>query len=210
MKRALASRALVFKTYQSEEMYQLIRDMQKGTIPHIERSNATSPVIEDMIHMIRKKEQQGIDIELESDTEWEHAYEVYGTAAFNELGYARQYSPDKIMSRTKARDTGLFLMSSGIPTSLFGLGGMPPVTGWSDVLVTAAIAHSDCYISHNSIYAGGIEHQLKLFEKAKQKIETFDLPDDMYKLALAHIGISGVKSQKSERHHQIYKSWWIW
>lgn len=183
---AAASRAQEFKQHHNEEMYSMLREMMSGALKTPERSNVHSPVIEHLISMLRVKCDDPVeDIEDRLD----EAYEILGTAGLSELGYAR-ISSDRQPSRTKASRTGLFLTTSGIPTALFSLGDMPPVSGWRDVLVTSALSYMDSYIPRNSIYVDNVDLQLKLFHEAEAQIKSLLLPGDIEQLCLAHIGIS--------------------
>lgn len=198
-KVALAARAYEFSLNHNEQMYSYIRDIMSGKVKAIKRPKNRSVVIEEMLK-IRKKDS------------WypskEEEIEVFGTAASREVGYARMYTDD-YMSRTKSANSGLILNSTGIPSSLFSLGGMPPVTGWADVLVTAALSYMRCYIPRNSVFAGNLNRQLKLFNQAKDTISSLKLPIDIYELILKQIGIAvGVESPKelAETTKKILKS----
>lgn len=188
IKMALAARALEFETYHNDEMYETLRAMMRGEIQTEPRSNQHSAAVEELIHWIKIQK----DVDEVMDQQWEQEYEQYPTyaAAFRELAYARRYSPDTKMSRTDAAINGLFNTTSGIPSSVFGLGGMPPVTSSPDVLATAALSYMDCYITHNNIYAGDPERQIALFLETKEKIQQLGLPSDIEELVIAHVGLS--------------------
>jgi XTP/dITP diphosphohydrolase len=200
IKMAVAARAWEFETFHNEEMYDMLRTMMSGEIQTGQRSNKRSVAIENLIGTMKKtyektKGEVGIKeadehVEEAFDSDWEAEYEASEAAAFKQLAYARRFSPEGKMSRTESANRGLFSTASGIPSSIFGLGGMPPVTSSPDVLATAALSYMDCYITHNSIYAGYPERQIALFLEAKEKVQKLGLPKDIEELVIAHIGIS--------------------
>lgn len=171
---ALAARAQEFLKFHNEEMYEYIRGLQSGEIKVPKRSNTPSLAIEELLGV--KRDAYG-------------KLEFHITAATQELGYIRMYSASK-MSRKQPRTKGLILNSAGIPSSLFALGGMPPVTGSRDVLVTAAMSFMRSYIPRNSIFVNNPDLQIKLFKQARERIESYGLPKDIEKIVVAQIGIS--------------------
>lgn len=193
MRMAIAARTLEFQEHHNEETYAQIRAMMQSIregVPAVaRRSNVKSPVVEKLLEFARALP-KGMDEEDAWQAIEDHGQElVYGTAAINELGYARQ-SSDRLLSRTGAAHSGLFLDATGIPSSLYALGGMPPVTGWKDVLVTSALSYMRSYIPRNSIYAGNVDLQIRLFEEAKSDIQALGLPGDIEEICLAQIGVS--------------------
>lgn len=217
MKMAFAARLEMFAQFHNSSMYEYLRNLrvadreerewdklsicQKAffalrhpqsylsklfTDPEIvRRSNKRSPVIENLL-----KFQEG---------------EFLCTAAFNELGYARQ-SSDEIMSRSKSADRGLFVVHGGVPSLMFGLGGMPPVTGWRDVLTTSAMMFSRSWIPRNSLFADP-ERQLKLFRQARDVIKSFNLASDIEEMVLGQIGIC-VGSENPEAIAQLARQFY--
>jgi non-canonical purine NTP pyrophosphatase (RdgB/HAM1 family) len=179
-KLALVSRAYEFSLMHNDEMYTLIRTMMNGKMKTTSRPNKRSPAIERLLSIRRK---------IPSDTRGIDDVEILSTAATRELGYARM-SSDRYMSRTKSANIGLLLNTTGVPSSLFALGGMPPVTGWRDVIVTAALSYMRAYIPRNSVFAGNFKRQLRLFEQAKLSIQMLKLPNDIEQVVLKQIGIS--------------------
>jgi XTP/dITP diphosphohydrolase len=187
-KMALASRAYEFAMNHNEEMYTYLRAMMQGKIETTKRPKKRSAVIEKMLKMHKR---------LPADTDLREDTEILGTAANRELGYARM-SSEEYMSRTVSANKGLILNSAGFPSSLFALGGMPPVTGWRDVIVTAALSYMRSYIPRNSVFAGNLERQLKLFDQSRSVIEVLALPKDIQALVLRQIGIAvGVENPKA-------------
>lgn len=203
-KMALAARLVEYQTHHSPRMYELIRGIDSGRIPIAERPGVPSDVMDLLLKITRETEAQikageardeqdhiitDLDAETVLDRAWGKVEQILGTAATKELGYARM-SSDEDMSRTEAGTYGLFVKSGGVPTSLFALGGMPPVTGWKDVLVTSAMSYMRSYIPHNSIYADNPQMQLRLFEAARESIYGFELDDDIEDIVLRQIGVS--------------------
>lgn len=202
---AIAARAEEFRIHHSPEMYAHLRGLKDGSIPVEPRPMVRSEVLE---HLLKITRERNIDSEDEEGVEAavEDTMRTLGTAATKELGYSR-VSTDRYMSRTTAAQKGLLLNSAGVPTSVFALGGMPPVTGWRDVLVTSAMSYMRSYIPHNSIYAENPALQLKLFEQARTSIEKFELPEDIHEIVMAQIGVSvGCRNprQIAEDMKQLY------
>lgn len=171
---ALASRAQEFLQFHNEAVYEYLRSLVSGDLQISKRSNTQSLVIEKLLDVIRDKEGNMI---------------FHKTAATQELGYTRIFS-DREMSRKKPRTKGLILNSVGVPSSLFAIGGMPPVSGFRDVLVTAAMSFMRSDIPRNSIFVKNPDLQIKLFQQAKEAIESYGLPKDIEKIVIAQIGIS--------------------
>ncbi|OGG02151.1 hypothetical protein A2W14_06490, partial [Candidatus Gottesmanbacteria bacterium RBG_16_37_8] len=190
IKMALAARAWEFIINHNDETYALIRSMLNGQNLTPKRTNIHSDVIEQLIELVKFEEDELKDITPEEvDRVLDEAIEVLFTAATNQLGYVRQYSDREDLSRKIAANKGLILTSTGIPSSLYALGGMPPVTGWKDVLTTAALSFMDSYVPHNSIFVNK-ELRLQLFISARDAILELGLPSDIEQLVIAHLGIS--------------------
>lgn len=194
IKKALASRTFEFNLHHNDETYSHLRDLKDGyyringeKIPLESRPNTPSPVIEKLISILYKMPETADPEEAIDDAMSQ--YQVIDTAAVSELGYARE-SSDNMMSRTRSANLGLFLRSTGIPSSIFSLGGMPPVSGWKDVITTSALSFMRSYITRNSIFAGNDNRQERLFISAKEDIQMLGLPKDIEDLVIAQIGIS--------------------
>jgi len=180
-RRALAERAYEYSIHHNPEMYAKLRQLMKEKTP--DRPNQESPVIEDMLH---KKEFTTIDPET-----GEEVIEFIATSVpgFTDLAYARQYS-DESQSRTAAAMHHI-LNRNGVPTSVFALGGMPPVTGSRDVVTTAALSFMRSYIPHNSLFVD-FDRRKRMFDECKSYVEEM-IPgednEDIRKLAVAQIGV---------------------
>lgn len=177
---ALSSRAAEFIDMHNTDMYQHIRDMLSGKIEHVERSNTRSRVLEEILGMIVHTDEHG-----------KHSIDRHATVAIatKELGYKRE-SHDGKLSRRAATKGVLLLGSDGIVSSVYSYGGMPPVTGSIDSIVTAAMSYMRIWIPRNGIFAGNFQKQLAVFKEAKKKIHSYKLPKDIEKIVLSQIGIA--------------------
>lgn len=176
---AIATRAVMFAAIHNPEMYQYLIDLRSGSIPHIPRDHKKrSPAIEELI---KAQKRNGV-------YEDDEGYEVLGAASFGELGYSRRYTDDRILSRREALK-GLYMNSTGVPSSIFGLGGMPPVTGESDVIMTAALFFMRSWIPRNSLFVDS-ERQIAMFIEVRDRIQKLDLPTEIEDMALRQIGVS--------------------
>ncbi len=180
MKSALASRAAEFLDMHSPEMHQHIRDMLSGKISHVERTNTRSEVLEAVLGMKVHTDEHG------NHTITEPAHVAIAT---KELGYKRESHTGKLSRKTAARGT-LLLGTDGVVSSLFAYGGMPPVTGSVDAIVTSAMSYMRVWIPRNGVFAGNFERQLGLFREAKKKIESFHLPKDIEEQVICQIGFA--------------------
>lgn len=178
IRAALASRAMEFMTMHSDETHAYVRKLLSGEIPHIPRSNTPSLVLEELLKA---------EVEIEDGVRRIKARKVIAT---KELAYKRQSHDGRLSRKTSARTGTLLLGPDGVVSSVFALGGMPPVTGSKDVLVTAAMSYMRSWIPRNGVFAGNFERQLRLFKEAKVQIESLELPSDIEKNTIAQIGIA--------------------
>lgn len=177
---ALASRSREFLDMHSDGMHEYIRQLVRGEIPTVKRSNTRSPVLEELIKISVQKDAQGEDVLIPSRD----------AIAIKELGYKR-LSHAGVLSRKEASLKGTILLGpDGVPSSLFALGGMPPVTGSRDVLVTAALSYMRSWIPHNGVFAGNFDRQLALFTQSKDQIQSLGLPKDIEDICIKQIGIT--------------------
>lgn len=182
-KRGLAARAYEYYLHHNPKMYEHLRHLmtEEGKTP--DRPNNPSPVIETLLGY---KEFHRI----EPDTNEEVTeFEATSVPGFTDIAYTRQYSEES-QSRTAAAMNHI-LNRNGIPTSIFALGGMPPVTGSRDVVTTAALSFMRSYIPHNSLFVD-FERRKRMFDECKLYVED-KIPgeenEDMRKLAVAQIGV---------------------
>lgn len=111
----------------------------------------------------------------------------YKTHALKEIGY-KKISAQKYVSRTEITKTGLFNKIGKQPRSIFAIGSMPPVSGWRDVLVTAAVGHMPVFTNRNSIFAGRPEKQAELIKEARSVIKDLGLGKLQEERVLRNIG----------------------
>lgn len=207
IKMALAARIEEFNIHHNPEMYTYLREMMAANklgdriVP--QRANKRSELIEHIIGLRKKGQpvafnefeeifdahEAGADL-IESYEQFLAEYTIDYAATVEQVGYGRQYSADRQMSRTQTARSGLITDASGIPSSLFGLGGMPGVSGSVDTVATAALSYMDSYISANSIFSGNFQRRMNLFRQAKENIISLGLPDDIASLCVSHLGMA--------------------
>lgn len=172
LEMATAIRAEQFARYQNEKFYGFVREWKDGQHHTMARSNQRSEVIEDLLKITESED---------------GTFHAKGTAAFNELGYAREYSDD-VMSRNNGVDS-LMVDASGILTSVFSAGGMPPVSGNLDVVKSMALTFHEVHIPRNGLFLKP-ERRVRLFQEAVAGIDALELPQDIRELVVGQIGIS--------------------
>ena len=164
---SLAQRADFFRSNQSAEVLATLDRIAKGnTIPA--RSNRRSTTVETVLGM--------------NDAPF-----ITSTYSWKDLGY-RKMSSGRHVSRTHSAECGLFNRIGKHPRSVLGFGSMPAISGWRDVLVTAAIGHHAIFTHRNSIFAGYIVRQAAVINAAKEVLRRI-LPDEQdYQRAARNIG----------------------
>lgn len=185
---ALAQRALYFDRNQNEEIYNTIRRLESGEQPIRSRSNRRHAALDEALGIrILDRLPKGVAKFIR-----EHGWikeVVTKTPAFTEIGY-RKIHADKEMSRRLISQTDLFNKIGKYPRRIIGLGSMPPVTGWKDSLVTAAVGHMVSFIPRNSIFASDVDRQIKLFKQAEATINALPISDENKPRVLRNIGAS--------------------
>ena len=166
---ALAQRADFFLSNQRKEVKTILHDLESGATMIPPRNNRRSRTIESVLGMTHEN-----DI-------------VTSTYAFRDLGYKKLSSQDYV-SRTDSARYGLYNMIGKYPRSIFSIGSMPAISGWRDVLVTAAIGHHAVFTHRNNILAGYIDKQADLIRAAKEVLSNLGLSDETYKRAQRNIG----------------------
>ena len=163
----LAQRADFFSSNQSAEVLgALDASGRAGAIP--QRSNRRSLTVESVL---------GIN---------ENPI-ITSTYSWKDLGY-RKTSSARRVSRTQSAERGLFNRIGKYPRSVLGFGSMPAISGWRDVLATAAIGHHAIFTHRNSIFAGYIERQAAVINAAKDALRRV-LPNETdYQRAARNIG----------------------
>lgn len=165
---ALAQRADYFLRVQDPDVLQHLRDLEQGAIAIPPRHNRRSMTIESVLGFIQ-------------------SHQITSVYSFKDLGY-RKVSSEKYVSRTTSARHGLFNKIGKYPRSIYSLGSMPSISGWRDVLVTAAIGHHAVFTHRNSIFAGYIDKQAALINAAKDVLRRICPTDECYQRAARNIG----------------------
>ena len=163
----LAQRADFFCSNQNNQVLRSLDEIENGSaIP--KRSNRRSQTVEGVL---------GMNDNLFSTS----------TYSWKDLGY-RKMSSDRYVSRTDSAEYGLFNRIGKYPRSILGFGSMPAISGWRDVLVTAAIGHHPIFTHRNSIFAGYIDRQAAVIRAAKDVLAKIGLSAPEYQRAARNIG----------------------
>lgn len=182
---ALAQRAEFFLENQNPRVHEALNRIEDYGIP--DRSNNRSVTIEKAL---------GTTI----------IGDVTETKALKEIGY-KKISSDKYVSRSAISSLGLFNKIGKYARSIYGIGSMPPISGWRDVLVTGAIGHMPIFTHRNSLNAVNFERQIKLIASAKKVLRDLGLSNEAYTRAERNIGAAiGTNNLKQELHkvHRLY------
>ncbi len=182
---ALAQRAEYFINNTDEKVIELIKRIEKGEFI-AERSNRRHPAIETLMQ---------IDF---SDTS-------YYARAIKELGYKKQSSPKEV-SRTKNARFGLFNKVGKYPRLMLGVGSMPAVSCWSDVILTAIIGHMPVFVARNNIFAGNGGERIKLINQTKKKLSGLGFGAQELEMYTRNIGaaIGSNPQEDVERARRLY------
>ena len=163
----LAQRADFFRSNQSAEVLHTLDAIGRaGAIP--QRSNRRSLTVESVL---------GLN---------ENPF-ITSTYSWKDLGYRKRSSARQV-SRTLSAECGLFNRIGKHPRSVLGFGSMPAISGWRDVLATAAIGHHAIFTHRNSIFAGYIERQAAVINAAKDLLRPVLKQDADFQRAVRNIG----------------------
>ncbi len=163
----LAQRADFFRSNQSAEVLATLDAIAAGdAIP--QRCNRRSGTVETVLGLNDKPY-------------------ITSTYSWKDLGY-RKMSSAKHVSRTLSAECGLFNRIGKHPRSVLGFGSMPAISGWRDVLVTAAIGHHAIFTHRNSIFAGYIDRQAAVINAAKDVLRRILPREADYQRAARNIG----------------------
>ncbi len=163
----LAQRADFFRSNQSAEVLATLDAIADGdAIP--QRCNRRSGTVETVLGL--------------NDNPY-----ITSTYSWKDLGY-RKMSSAKHVSRTLSAECGLFNRIGKHPRSVLGFGSMPAISGWRDVLVTAAIGHHAIFTHRNSIFAGYIDRQAAVINAAKDVLRRILPREADYQRAARNIG----------------------
>ena len=163
----LAQRADFFRSNQSAEVLNTLDAIANGN-PIPQRSNRRSGTVETVLGLNDKPF-------------------ITSTYSWKDLGY-RKMSSAKHVSRTLSAECGLFNRIGKYPRSVLGFGSMPAISGWRDVLVTAAVGHHAIFTHRNSIFAGYIDRQAAVIKAAKDVLTRLKLSEADYQRAARNIG----------------------
>jgi hypothetical protein len=161
---ALVQRAEYFKTSQSKEVHKLLDDLEKSKDAFPSRTNHRSAAVEELLGIEASKI-------------------TTKAASLQELGY-KKLDSNKYTSRTSSAKSGLFNIVGKHPRSIYGVGSLPAVSGWRDVIVTSAIGHILTFVHRNSMNAVDAENQIKLIQSAQKVIKNLKLND---KVTIGHL-----------------------
>ena len=163
----LAQRADFFRSNQNAEVLATLEVIAAGdAIP--QRCNRRSGTVETVLGLA------------------ENPY-ITSTYSWKDLGY-RKMSSTKHVSRTLSAERGLFNRIGKHPRSVLGFGSMPAISGWRDVLATAAIGHHAIFTHRNSIFAGYVERQAAVIKAAKDVLRRILPREADYQRAARNIG----------------------
>ncbi|MCY3834562.1 MAG: hypothetical protein OXG85_16230 [Chloroflexi bacterium] len=180
----LAQRADFYHSNQRAEVLQTLDGIARdGAIPP--RSNKRSRTVESVL---------GLN---------ENPFST-STYSWKDLGYRKMSSAQQV-SRTLTAELGLFNRIGKHPRSVLGFGSMPAISGWRDVLATAAIGHHAIFTHRNSIFAGYIERQAAVIKAAKTVLRRALANEGDYQRAArnigAAIGCSSVEDEVAAARH---------
>ncbi len=180
IKLALAQRALFFQTNQNTKVHQILDEFENNKQSFPKRNNKPSLAIE---YALGIDSTNGVPIR---------------TPAFTEIGYKKISSAERV-SRNEIVNNGLFNFVGKYPRKIIGLGAMPPVTGWKDILVISAIGHMLSFAPRSSIYAHNIKLRVNLINSAKNTIKEHKLNKKWQERAIKNIGAAlGISNPKEE------------
>lgn len=185
---AMAQRADYFLANQNSEVIATLEDMEDGNIQIVQRNNRRSTTVESVLGINQNNF-------------------ITSTYSWKDLGY-RKMSSDQYVSRTISAEFGLFNKIGKYPRSVLGFGSMPAISGWRDVLVTAAIGHHPIFTHRNSIFAGYIDRQANVIIEAKRVLKNMGLSNGNYERAQRNIGAAlgcGNVNEELEMARYLYK-----
>ncbi len=184
---ALAQRAEFFMENQNEEVHKVLDEMEKNKDKFPKRVNKRSVTIEQALG-------------------FEGMSTFTKARSLKEIGY-KKLSAAKKVSRTATGKTGLFTFVGKYPRSIYGIGCLPYISGWRDVIVTAAIAHIPVFVHRNHLHAIDFQNQIDLIKASKETIQELNLGKKAEERAFRNIGAAlGCDPKKDlERAILLYK-----
>jgi XTP/dITP diphosphohydrolase len=166
---ALAQRAEYFIKSTDPVLIKTIQLMEKEITHYPQRANRGSMAIETLLHGFSQNHSP-----------------IYARA-IKELGY-KKVTSDKRVSRSDISQYGLITKIGKYPRSVLGIGSMPAVSGWKDVVTTAVIGHMPVFIPRNNVFADDGGRQIKLTNAAKEDLVNLGLTKTQLDFAFRNIG----------------------
>lgn len=111
------------------------------------------------------------------------------TYSIKEIGYYK-ISAEKEVSRTYSSQYGLFNRIGKYARSYLGIGSMPCVSGWHDVIVTALVGHMPVFLPRNGVFAENDALRIKLIKQVRATINSFNLSEKWKKRLGKNIGVA--------------------
>lgn len=183
---ALAQRAEFFIEHQGNNVHKILDNIDEKGIEH--RNNRRSNTVETALGTTS-------------------VGDITETKALKEIGY-KKISSDKNVSRSKISGEGLYNKIGKYGRSIYGIGSMPPISGWRDILVTAAIGHMPVFTHRNSLNAVDPSRQIDLINDAKNAIRNLKLSAKQTERAFRNIGVAvgcGNLDEEMKQVRQLYK-----
>ncbi|MBD3362833.1 hypothetical protein GF362_03880 [Candidatus Dojkabacteria bacterium] len=184
---ALAQRTEYFMHNQNEEIHEILDDLENRKSNFPKRNNLRSPTIDKALEVAG-------------------ATSITKALSLREIGY-KKISADKYVSRTKSAKYGLFNIVGKYARSIYGVGCLPWVSGWRDVIVTSAIGHIPVFVHRNNINAIDFRNQIDLIKESKKVIAKLKLSKKGIRRAYQNIGAAiGCHPMRDlERAKRLYK-----
>jgi len=186
---AIAQRVEYFEKNTDKAIIDIIKNLEKNLDIISHRSNKESRAVEALLH----------GTVASTDP-------IYARA-IKELGYKKLTSNKKV-SRANISETGLFNKVGKYPRIVIGLGSMPAITGWRDVVTAGVLGHMPVFITRNGIFAGYPERQIKLAQQVKEQLKSYGLRNHTLELFTRNIGVAiGTNDPKAEleKAKKMYK-----
>lgn len=166
---ALAQRAEYFIKNTDRALLKLIKDMETGKgIPA--KVNKRHSTLETLLRIDYK------------DTPF-HA------RAIKEIGY-KKLAASKYVSRSKSSQYGLFNKIGKYPRLIMGVGSMPAVSCWRDVILTSIMGHMPVFVARNNIFANNAAERIKLINQVKEALYAQSLSKDETVIFERNIGVA--------------------
>jgi non-canonical purine NTP pyrophosphatase (RdgB/HAM1 family) len=184
---SLLQRAEFFLSNQNEMVHKTLDKIQGSDFPA--RVNTRSNTIEAALGM-------------------EGNQTITKATSLKEIGY-KKLSSENYVSRTKSADYGLFNKIGKHARSIYGVGCLPFVSGWRDVIVSSAIGHMIVFVHRNNINAIDFGNQFRLIKESQDIVKKIGLGKKATVRALNNIGAAigcdpGKDVEKAKKlHHEL-------